>query len=49
VDGEVDSILIIARDITKTKETEARLRETLDNLENIAKRRVEELKRAYNS
>lgn len=46
MDGGVVSVFIIARDITEIKETEARLRETLDNLENIVKERTEELERA---
>jgi PAS domain S-box-containing protein len=48
VDGEVASVLAISRDITDIKETEAKLKETLDNLENLVKERTAELERAYN-
>jgi len=36
-------------DITKRKETEAKLKETLDNLENLVKERTVDLEKAYNS
>lgn len=36
-------------DITERKEVEARLKETLDNLENLVKERTAELENAYNS
>lgn len=49
VDGEVNSILIITRDIKDLKETEARLKDTLNNLENLVKERTAELQKAYNS
>jgi len=49
VDGEVTSVLAISRDITDIKEAEAKLEETLDNLENLVKERTAELEEAYNS
>ncbi len=45
--GEIDSILAISRDITAAKKAEAKLKETLDNLENLIKERTEELEKAY--
>ena len=47
--GKVTSILAISRDITDIKEAEAKLKETLDNLENLVKARTTELEKAYNS
>ena len=47
VDGKVTSVLAISRDITDIKKTEAKLRETLDNLENLVKERTSELEKAY--
>ncbi|WP_440947785.1 PAS domain-containing sensor histidine kinase [Methanosarcina sp. T3] len=41
--------LCMFTDITKRKETEAKLKETLDNLENLVKVRTEELEIAFNS
>ena len=49
VDGKVTSVLAISRDITDIKKIEAKLRETLDNLEHLVKERTSELKKAYNS
>ena len=49
VDGKVTSVLAISRDITDIKKTETKLRETLDNLENLVKERTSELEKAYNS
>ncbi|MGB9939101.1 PAS domain S-box protein [Methanosarcina sp.] len=49
VDGRVTSILAISRDITDIKETGTKLKETLDNLENLVKERTVELEKAYNS
>ena len=49
VDGKVISVLAISRDITDIKEAEAKLKETLDNLENLVKERTAELEKAYNS
>ena len=47
--NKVTSILAISRDITDIKEAEAKLKETLDNLENLVKARTTELEKAYNS
>jgi two-component sensor histidine kinase len=49
VDGKVTSILAISHDITELKQAEAKLKETLDNLERIVEERTAELERAYNS
>ena len=49
VDGKVISVLAISRDITDIKEAEAKLKETLDNLEKLVKERTAELEKAYNS
>ena len=49
VDGKVTSVLAISRDITDIKEAEAKLKETLDNLEKLVKERTAELEKAYNS
>ena len=49
VDGEVTSVLVISRDITDIKEAEAKLKETLDNLEEKVKERTAELEEAYKS
>ena len=49
VDGEVTSVLAISRDITDIKEAEAKLKETLDNLEKLVKERTAELEKAYKS
>ncbi len=48
-DSEVTSVLAISRDIAEIKKAEAKLKETLDNLENIVKERTAELEKAYNS
>jgi PAS domain S-box-containing protein len=48
VDGKVISVLAISRDITDSKKAEAKLKETLDNLENLVKERTEELEIAFN-
>ena len=46
-DGEVSSVLVVSRDITTLKESEAKLKETLDNLEKLVKERTSELEEAY--
>jgi PAS domain S-box-containing protein len=46
---EKGKLAAIIRDVTAKKEAEARLKETLDNLENLVKERTEELEKAYNS
>jgi len=48
-DGKIISVLAISRDITDIKEAEAKLKETLDNLENLVEERTSELNIAYNS
>ncbi|MGB9927007.1 MAG: PAS domain S-box protein [Methanosarcina sp.] len=47
VEDKVASILVISRDITAAKKAEAKLKETLDNLENIVQKRTAELENAY--
>ncbi len=47
--GKLVAISTIARDITESKKAEARLKETLDNLENLVKERTTELEKAYSS
>ena len=47
--GEVIGVFAAARDITKRKEAEAKLKDTLDNLEELVEERTAELKKAYNS
>ena len=49
VDGEVTSVLAISRDITEIIEAEIKLKETLDNLEELVKERTAELEEAYKS
>jgi PAS domain S-box-containing protein len=49
VNDDVNSVLAISRDITDIKETETKLKETLDNLENLVKERTAELEKAYKS
>ncbi|MGB9940554.1 PAS domain S-box protein [Methanosarcina sp.] len=49
VNGKVASILAISRDIKDKKEAESRLKETLDNLEELVKERTAELEKAYTS
>ena len=48
VNGKVTSVLAISRDITDLKEAETKLKETLDNLEELVKERTAELEEAYN-
>ena len=48
VDGKVTSVLAISRDITYIKKAEAKLKETLENLEEKVKERTSELEEAYN-
>jgi PAS domain S-box-containing protein len=48
VDSEVTYVLVISHDITAMKEVEAKLKETLDNLEEKVKERTAELEKAYN-
>ena len=47
VNGKVVSVLAISHDITDIKEAESRLKNTLDNLENLVKERTVELEKAY--
>ncbi len=47
IDGKVTSVLAISHDITDIKEAEYRLKNTLDNLENLVKERTVELEKAY--
>ncbi|AKB28977.1 sensory transduction histidine kinase [Methanosarcina siciliae T4/M] len=47
VDGEVASVLAISRDITDIKEATIRLKETLDNLEELVEDRTAQLEKAY--
>ncbi|MHC1755144.1 MAG: PAS domain S-box protein [Methanosarcina sp.] len=49
VDGKVASVLAISHDITDIKEAESRLKDTLDNLEDLVKERTAELEKAYKS
>jgi PAS domain S-box-containing protein len=49
VEGKATSVLAISRDVTDVKEAEAKLKETLDNLESLVKERTAELQNAYNS
>ena len=49
VEGKVTSVLSISSDITDIKEAETKLKETLDNLENLVKERTAELENAYKS
>ena len=48
-DGKIVSVLAISRDITYIKKAEARLKETLDSLEEKVKERTTELEKAYRS
>ncbi len=48
-DGKVISVLATSRDITDIREAEAKLKETLDNLENLVEERTAELETAFNS
>ena len=45
VEGKVDTILAISRDITAAKKAEARLKETHDNLEKLVKKGQPSLKK----
>ncbi len=47
--GEIVEWFGAASDITKSKEAEAKLKATLDNLDNLVKDRTEELQKAYDS
>ncbi|MDY9927249.1 PAS domain S-box protein [Methanosarcina sp.] len=49
VDGKVTSILAVSRDINDIKEAEAKLKDTLENLEEKVKERTSELEEAYES
>jgi PAS domain-containing protein len=40
--------VVITVDITERKKVEAKLKETLDNLENLVKERTDELEQAFN-
>ncbi|AKB12204.1 PAS domain S-box-containing protein [Methanosarcina thermophila] len=46
--GKFTGSMSMLTDITARKEAEAKLRETLDNLENLVKERTAELEKAYN-
>jgi PAS domain S-box-containing protein len=46
---EKGKLALVLRDITERKEAEAKLQETLDNLENLVKERTAELEKAYQS
>jgi len=46
---EKGKLAAIIRDVTARKEAEARLKETMDNLENLVKERTEELEKSYHS
>jgi PAS domain S-box-containing protein len=47
IDGKVVSVLVLSHDITNLKKAEAKLNETLDNLEEKVKERTVELEEAY--
>lgn len=47
--GKFIGNMVMFTDITKRKEAEAKLKNTLDNLENLVKERTAELEKAYNS
>ncbi len=49
VNGKVTSVLAISRDIKDLKEAETKLKETLDNLEELVKERTAELEKTYKS
>ncbi|AKB61830.1 PAS domain-containing sensor histidine kinase [Methanosarcina mazei] len=49
VNGEVVSVLTISHDVTDIKKAESTLKETLDNPEELIKKRTAELERAYRS
>ncbi|MHC1757853.1 MAG: PAS domain S-box protein [Methanosarcina sp.] len=46
---EKGKVAAISRDISEKKEAEIKLKETLDNLENLVRERTAELEKAYNS
>ncbi|WP_269850991.1 PAS domain-containing sensor histidine kinase [Methanosarcina horonobensis] len=48
-DGDFKGSLCMFTDVTKRKEAETKLKETLDNLENLVKVRTKELEIAFNS
>ncbi|RPJ72342.1 MAG: PAS domain S-box protein, partial [Alphaproteobacteria bacterium] len=48
-DGKIISVLAISRDITDIKESESKLKDTLDNLDKLVKERTVELEKAYSS
>ena len=48
-DGDFTGSLCMFTDVTRRKEAETKLKETLDNLENLVKIRTEELEIAFNS
>jgi len=48
-DGKFIGSMSMLTDITKRKEAETKLKETLDNLENLVKERTAELEKAYKS
>ncbi|MHB8102357.1 MAG: PAS domain S-box protein [Methanosarcina sp.] len=49
IDGKVTSVLAISRNITDLKEAEAKLKELLNNLEDIVEERTRKLENAYKS
>jgi PAS domain S-box-containing protein len=49
IDEKVNSVLAISRDITDKKIAEAKLKETLENLERLVRKRTAELEKAYYS
>jgi PAS domain S-box-containing protein len=49
VDSKITYVLVISRDITDLKIAEAKLKETLDNLEKLVEKRTTDLEKAYNS
>lgn len=49
INGNVRGGVAAFMDITERKKAEAKLKETLDNLEELIKQRTEELEKAYNS
>ncbi|MHC1757851.1 MAG: PAS domain S-box protein [Methanosarcina sp.] len=46
---ESNKVAVLFNDVTERKEAELKLKETLDNLENLVKERTAELEKAYNS
>src|SRR5674476_861393 len=49
IDGKVTSVLAISRNITDLKEAEVKLKELLNNLEDIVEERTRKLENAYKS